>query len=81
MACECHLVEALYIQDVGFNMRFDSGKESSKRLNFGDGGGIDKMVSFEFAYDNPEFSDRVLQLEVTPTPLFCKCFSIVFSSK
>ena len=40
----------------------------------GDGGGIDKMVSFEFAYDNPEFSDRVLQLEVTPTPLFCKMF-------
>ena len=37
------------------------------------------MVSFEFAYDNPEFSDRVLQLEVTPTSLFCKCFSIGFS--
>jgi hypothetical protein len=75
------LLEALYTQDVGFYMQCDSGKESSKRLNLGDGGGIDKMVSFEFAYDNPEFSDRVLQLEVTPKPLFCKCFSIGISSK
>ncbi|KAG0563452.1 hypothetical protein KC19_8G032600 [Ceratodon purpureus] len=27
--------------------------------------GTTKMVSFEFAYDNPVFSDRVLQLELT----------------
>lgn len=26
--------------------------------------GTTKMVSFEFAYDNPVFSDRILQMEV-----------------
>lgn len=25
-----------------------------------------KMVSFEFAYNNPVFSDRILQMEVAP---------------